>query len=93
MQEMQDTWVWFLHWEDPLEEEMVAHYSILVWAIPWTEEPGRLQFMWLQSQTQLSMHTHERAEILQGVWCSQKESREGSFILTYYNLHFIDKET
>ena len=31
--------------EDPLEEEMVTHSSILAWEIPWTEEPGRLQFM------------------------------------------------
>ena len=31
-----------LHWEDPLEEGMVIHSSILAWRIPWTEEPGRL---------------------------------------------------
>ena len=30
-------------WEDPLEEEMATHISILAWKIPWTEEPGRLQ--------------------------------------------------
>ena len=29
-------------WEDPLEEEMATHSSILVWGIPWTEKPGRL---------------------------------------------------
>ena len=29
-----------LGWEDPLEEGMASHYSILVWRIPWTEEPG-----------------------------------------------------
>ena len=32
-----------LGWEDPLEEEMANHSSILAWRIPWTEEPGRLQ--------------------------------------------------
>ena len=32
-----------LRWEDPLEKEMASHSSILVWEIPWTEEPGRLQ--------------------------------------------------
>ena len=32
-----------LGWEDPLEKGMAAHSSILVWMIPWTEEPGRLQ--------------------------------------------------
>ena len=31
--------------EDPLEEEMLAHSSILAWKIPWTEEPGGLQFI------------------------------------------------
>ena len=37
-----------LSWEDPLEEEMAMHSSILAWRIPWTEEPGRLQSMGLQ---------------------------------------------
>ena len=34
--------------EDPLEQGMVTHSSILAWEIPWTEEPGGLQFMVLQ---------------------------------------------
>ena len=40
---MQETWVWSLIWEDPLEKEMATHSSILAWRIPWTEEPGGLQ--------------------------------------------------
>ena len=43
MQETQETWVRFLGWEDPLEEGMVTHSSILAREIPWTEEPGRLR--------------------------------------------------
>ena len=39
---MQETWVWSLGWEDPLEEGMATHSIILAWRIPWTEEPGRL---------------------------------------------------
>ena len=39
---MQETLVGSLGWEDPLEEEMAIHCSILAWRIPWTEEPGRL---------------------------------------------------
>ena len=39
--------------EDPLEEGMETHSSILVWRIPWTEEPGRLQSTGSQSQTRL----------------------------------------
>ena len=57
MQELQETWVRSLCWEDPLEEEMATHSSILAWEIPWTEEPGRLQSMVLQSQTQLTNYT------------------------------------
>ena len=39
MQEMQETQVRSLGWEDPLEKEMAAHSSILAWEIPWAEEP------------------------------------------------------
>ena len=42
---MQETWVQFLVWEDPLEEEMTTHSRILAWEILWTEEPGGLQCM------------------------------------------------
>ena len=42
---MQETWVQFLGWEDPLEKGMATHCSILAWRIPWTEEPGGLQSM------------------------------------------------
>ena len=45
---MWDTQVQSLGWEDLLEKEMATHSSILVWKIPWTEEPGRLQSMELQ---------------------------------------------
>ena len=38
-----------LGWENPLEKEMATHSSILVWEIPWTEEPGELQYMEFQS--------------------------------------------
>ena len=34
-----------LGWEDPLEEGMATHSSILAWRIPWTEKPGGLQSM------------------------------------------------
>ena len=40
---MQDTQVQSLGWEDSLEKEMVTHFSILAWKIPFTEEPGRLE--------------------------------------------------
>ena len=40
MQETQEKWVQFLGWENPEEEELATHSSILAWRIPWTEEPG-----------------------------------------------------
>ena len=40
---MQETQVWSVGWEDPLEEETATHSSILAWEISWTEEPGRRQ--------------------------------------------------
>ena len=39
---LQEMWVQSLGQEDPLEEEMTTHSSILAWEIPWTEEPDRL---------------------------------------------------
>ena len=47
-------WVRSLGWDDPLEDSIATHVSVLAWRIAWTEEPDRLQFMGLQSQTQLS---------------------------------------
>ena len=49
-----ETRIQSMDWEDPLEEGMAAHFSILAWEIPWTEEPGGLQSMESQSQTRLS---------------------------------------
>ena len=43
--DVQETWVWSLGWEDPLEKRMATHCSILSWRIPWRQEPGGLQFM------------------------------------------------
>ena len=45
---MRETWVRSLGQEDPLEKEMATHSSVLAWKIPWTEEPGGLQFVGLQ---------------------------------------------
>ena len=45
---MQETWFLSLGWEDPLEKGIATHSSILAWKIPWTEEPGGLQFIRLQ---------------------------------------------
>ena len=51
---IRETWVQSLGREDLLEKEIATHSSILAWKMPWTEEPGRLQFMGSQSWTRLS---------------------------------------
>ena len=55
-------WVWSLGQKDSLEKEMATHSSILAGKIPWTEEPGRLQSIGLQSWTWLRdwAHTHRQ---------------------------------
>ena len=45
---MQEMWIQSLGQEDPLEEGMATHSSILAWRIPWTEESGGLQSLELQ---------------------------------------------
>ena len=42
MQETEQMWVQSMGQEDPLKEEMATHFGILLWKIPWTEEPGGL---------------------------------------------------
>ena len=51
-----------LGWEDPLEKEMAISSSTIAWKIPWTEGPGRLQSMGLQSRTRLSDFTSTKKE-------------------------------
>ena len=46
---VQETQVRSLGWEEPLEEEMATHASILAWRIPWTEKPGVLRFIGSQT--------------------------------------------
>ena len=72
-----ETWVWSLGWEDPMEEDMATHSSILAWRIPWTEEIGRLwstgsqkSWPWLK---QLRKHIHmsscKKKNLIEiGVW-------------------------
>ena len=73
---MQETQVRSLGREDPLEEEMATHSSVLAWRIPWTEEPGGLQTMGLQkSQTQLKNMGYPKkqpqTEGLNTVWMAE----------------------
>ena len=59
---MWEAWAQSLGWEDPLEEGMVTHSSILTWRIPWTEEPGGLKSVTKSHKeldiTETTEHTH-----------------------------------
>ena len=61
---MQEIGIQSLGQQDPLEEGMATHSSILVWRTPWTEEPGELQSLGLQRRTGLKqLNTHTRTHI------------------------------
>ena len=59
---MQETWVQSLGQEDPMEKGMTTHSTILVWRVPWTEEPGKLQSKeWQESDVTAHTHTEHTA--------------------------------
>ena len=60
---MQESWVQSLGQDDSLEEGMATHSSILAWRIPWTEEPGALQFM-SQRVDMTAQLTHTNENVL-----------------------------
>ena len=70
MQEMQETLVWSLVHEEPLEWEVATHSSILAWKFSWTEEPVKLQSIHgvTKSQTGLSTHTHNIYKKKESEW-------------------------
>ena len=68
---MQETWVRFLGWEDPLEKKTAIHSSIRTWKIPWTKEPGGLQSMGSQESDTTWQLNHHHHHHLQGIFLSQ----------------------
>ena len=51
---IQETQVQSLGQEDPLQKEIATHFSLLAWEIPWTEEPGGLQSLGLQKESNMT---------------------------------------
>ena len=85
LSEMQETWVQSLRQEDPLEEGMATHSSILVWRILWTEKPGGLLSIVLQRvQHNLSDLARFRRRTLWRIKCGRREVlvRCGSLLLS-----------
>ena len=95
---IQESWVWSLSQEDPLEKEMATHCSILAWRIPWTEEPGRLQSTgsqrvghnWATNTQSLRNVLHFKCRKLRGIWASMlvhqdhQDHQEPSFFLSFH---------
>ena len=96
---------WSLGKEDPLEEEMATHSSILAWRIPWTEKPGRLQSTgsqksWIQpsdwacthAQTQLGTTTHKNPKNNPQFMChpGYQLNVRGSFYWQFTNIKKSD---
>ena len=71
---VQETRVWYLAWEDPLEKGMAIHSSILAWKIPWMEEPGGLQSTGSQRVRWLNYFTFTFEGDGLPWWLSGKES-------------------
>ena len=80
MQEMQDTRVRSLGWEDSLKEEMAIHSSVPAWKMSWTDEPGGLQSMRLQrvrhDQATEHLCRHSLKDIVQGTKGQVTEQQE-----------------
>ena len=73
---MGETWVWSLVWEDAMEKGTATHSSILAWRVPWTEEPGELQFMGSQrvgyGWATFTFFVHQGHFRINGLWSSWK---------------------
>ena len=67
--ETQETWVWSLGPEDPLEKEMAIHYSALAWRIPQTEEPGGYS-PWGHTRAGHAWAAKQITQYLACIWCS-----------------------
>ena len=90
----QETWVWSLGWEDPLEKEMATRSSIFAWRIPWTDEPGRLHIVHGVARVGHDLATKERERWLTFLFlkCSPnitKVSNQFYFINQWKSIYLI----
>ena len=85
MPAVQETQVWPLGQEDPLEKGMATHSTILAWRIPWTEEPDRLQSVESHSQTRLSNKHCLIPSISMGRRQEIQRNRQGDVVIEAVN--------
>ena len=82
-----ESWVWSLSWEDPLEESITTHSSILACEIPWTEEPGGLQSMGLQ---RVGRNWSNLAHTIENTKKEKRErERKSAFLASYHITHSV----
>ena len=89
MQETEETQVWSLGREDPVEKEMATCFSILAWEIIWTKEPGRLQSMgsqrlghnWATEHTHTHTHTQAQSRQRASLWGEKQKHRRFLWIV------------
>ena len=94
---MQETQVWSLGWEDPLEKVMATHSSILAQRMPWTEESGRLQSMRLQRVghdwvTNTHTHTHTLIQMFSAAESSFPQLNALNWVLSESGWIFSEQE-
>ena len=70
---MQETWVWSLGREEPLEKGLSTHSNILAWRIPWTEDPGSLQSMGHKESDWTEWLTHTQAPSCKAAYVSSMD--------------------
>ena len=96
MPALRETWVPSLGWEDPLEKGMATRSSILTWRIPWTKEPGGLQFMG-SHRVEHDWMTNTFIIIMELFWfvllqiTNSKENTMFSFIILTMTVHHCVK--
>ena len=83
---MQETRVQSLGQEDPLEKEMAIHSSLLIWRIPWTEEPGRLQGSCKELDMTKQLTFSQSREYWGHIMLGFKKKTTFSFVLEYSQL-------
>ena len=83
MQETQEKRVQSLGQEDPPEEEMAIHFSILAWEIPWTEEPGGLPSVMSQRVSHNRATEHTRLNVMESTAASHRSDRRDSPITRF----------
>ena len=83
--ELQEMWAQSLCQEDSLEEEIATHSSILVWKMPWTEEPGRLHSPWGHKRVRYDWVIEHR----QGYFCNVTKRVPGSASTVTTNVYNI----